>query len=490
MSTTTPTMDARRARILNGDVGPVLFSLSWPMSIGLFSVIAFNVVDTLYIGQLGAAPLAAMGYCFPVIFSLSAVAIGVSTGAVSLVSRALGAGRDEEARELAAITVIIVALSALVLTAVMLIYGDAIFAVLKTPPELMDEVHQYMDVWLLGLPVLVMPIVMHGIIRAAGEAKVPSALMVIAAIINAVVSPFLVFGLAGAPEMGMAGAAVATVGARSFIALLSFTYLLRHRLIAIHPGLMSRFGPSLMEVLQYAGPAFGGRLVAPLSWAIVTRILSGYGPDAVAGYAVGARIEALMLVPFYALQTGIGPFIGQNVGADQSGRLRAAEGTALKFCFLWGGVGALLLITFGGDLAMLFTDDVIIGGFSDRFMGLMGLGLWGAGLMIISIGMMSPLGYPSVAMAFSGLRYLLLFAGLAGLASFLFSGEALVWAVFLASPISYALTGVIAFMISHRLLGRPRSVATARTGGLPTAPQARAIPRRYQHPSSDEASPE
>ncbi|MBB4658618.1 MATE family efflux transporter [Parvularcula dongshanensis] len=457
--------DRRRERLLDGPVAPVLFSLSWPLTLGLFAVVAINVTDTFYVGRLGPDHLAAIGYCFPVIFGMSAIAIGMGNGATSVVARALGAEEMRRARILTSNTSIFVLLYSIALSALMYATSDWVFLnLIGAPAELIPLIHDYMNVWYGGLAFLILPIVLNGLVRAAGEAVVPSVLMVLAAVVNAALSPVLIFGLLGAPALGMAGAAWATVVARGFIAVLAVAYLFRQDLIEVSRDSLSKFIPCVRDVLTYGAPAFLAQLVGPLSGMILTRLLSEAGPDVVAGYAVGARVEALAIIPFYALQSGISPFVGQNVGATRFGRLREAEASVLLFSLVWGAFAGAMLWCFGGDVGNLFTDDPMIAAVTDRYLGFVGFGIWGAGLLIVSVGVFNPLGYPNLAMGLNVLRYIAIYVGLALLAALavlpFWAGTT---AIFLAAPISYVAAGVVSFALIHRLIEKPKRVVPVRT---------------------------
>ena len=463
------TREERRERLLTGPVAPVLFSLSWPVTVGLFAVIAINVTDTFYIGRLGPDQLTAIGYCFPVIFGLAAVSIGMGNGASAVVSRALGAGEDARARMLTTNTGLFVFGAAVLLAALMLAVSDAVFTrLLGVPEALMVHVRSYMTVWYLGLPLLILPIVLNRLVRASGESLVPSVLMIAAAIINAAASPLLVFGMFGLPELGMAGAAWATILARGIVAALAVAYLARQELIALEWSALRGFGGCVREVMSYGGPAFLAQLASPIGTGIVTRLLSDQGPETVGAFAVGARMEALALIPFFATQSGVAPLIGQNVGAGRIDRLRRTERALGAFAVGWGVLVGAALFAFGEDLGGLFTRDPAIAALTDHYLEVTAWGYVGAGLLFLAIGVFNPLGYPNLAMGLNVTRYLLLYAGLAALAA---SG-ALPWfsgttGIFAAAPVSFTVAGVLSGGLVHALLDRPkRTVAPTAPSGV------------------------
>lgn len=447
-------LSERRSRLLTQPVTKVLFDLSWPMTLGLFSVIAINVTDTFYIGRLGGEELAAIGFCFPVIFGMSAIAIGMSNGGAAVVSRAIGAGQERRSQALITSTLLFTSAFALLLAVLMLQVSDSVFLALGAPEALLFYINQFMTVWYWGLPLLVTPIVMNGLMRSTGEAKVPSLLMVLAAIINAAISPVIIFGFFGFPALGMAGAAISTLAARAVIIVLGIIWLVRGRLITVSAETIRTFIPCIAQVLKYGAPAFLAQLASPIGSAVATRLLANAGPEAVAGFAVGARIEALILIPFFALQTGITPFVGQNVGAQADTRLRLAERDVWRFSLLWGGFGAFLLFAFGGTMTGAFTNDPGIIATSDAYLEAIATGLWGAGLLIAAVGIFNPLGYPNLALGANALRFVGLYAGLAllGVGVLGWSAER---SVFTAAALSFILSGLIAAFLVNRLMGRP-----------------------------------
>ncbi len=443
------------AQLTKGPVGPILWRVSWPMSMGLFSIIAFNIVDTFYIGQLGADQLAAMGFCFPVIFIMGSLSMGLSNGGLSVVSRAIGEGNPDRARRLVTNTIVLVSLLSFVLMGMMYWLSDEVFALLRTPDNLMPYVHQYMNVWYAGLLFLITPIAANTLIRANGEALVPSIMMVVAAVINAVLSPLMIFGMAGFPELGMAGAAYATIIARGTILVVAIYYLgIRHRMMELSWRAVQALPRHIRSILRFAAPAALAQMVAPFSTAIVVILLAGYGQNAVAGFTVGARIETFMLIPFFALQTGVSPFVGQNVGARLPTRLAEAEGWIWKFALFWGLISMILLMSFGGAIGSWFTDDPEIIAFTDQYLFVVSFGYILAGVFQAGIGVLNPLGFPLLGAGLSVFRYIALYAGLAWLLSsgMIFPALAGPEGVFIAAAAAWIIAGLVAGLFIHRLL--------------------------------------
>ncbi|RMF83839.1 MAG: MATE family efflux transporter, partial [Nitrospirae bacterium] len=210
-----------RARLVEGAVGRTLAGLALPMVVGLFAVIAFNVADAYFIARLGTAPLAAVGFTFPVALVVGSLGIGLGTGTASALSRAIGEGDGGRVRRLATDAIVLALGVALAICLLGLATLEPLFRLLGAPDALLPRIREYMAIWYLGAPFLIVPMVGNNAIRATGDARVPSAIMVSAALLNVVLDPLLIFGLAGLPRLGLRGAAIATVAARATTLVLS-----------------------------------------------------------------------------------------------------------------------------------------------------------------------------------------------------------------------------------------------------------------------------
>ena len=181
--------------------------MTLPMIVGILAVLSISVADTYFIGQLGVEELAALSFTFPVVFSLASVAIGLGVGASSVVSRAIGAQNEREVRRLATDSLILAVLIVGALATLGLLTIEPLFGLLGARPEQMVHIVAYMRIWYPGMVLLAVPMVANNILRATGDALSPSAIMVMAAVINIAVDPVLIFGLGPIPALGMEGAA-------------------------------------------------------------------------------------------------------------------------------------------------------------------------------------------------------------------------------------------------------------------------------------------
>ena len=347
-----------KAQILEGPIAPTLIRMAVPMLIGIAAIVLFNIVDTFWVGQLGALELTAMSYTFPVVMIVTSLAMGVSIGGTAVIARALGHGDEDQVKRLTTDALVLANTLVIVVALIGLFTINPLFRALGADEQTLPLIRQYMVPWYLGVGLLVIPMVGNGAIRATGDTKTPSYVMMVAGLVNAVLDPFLIFGWGPAPELGLTGAALATIGSYAG-ALVAALYILikREELIAFEIPKVSEVLNSWRRILHIGLPAAGTNLLSPVSAGIMTRMVSEYGEPAVGGFGVATRIEGFALIGIGAMSTAVTPFVAQNLGAGNCERIRGATRFVIGHAIVWGGGAALLLAVFRGPLAGIFSDN-------------------------------------------------------------------------------------------------------------------------------------
>ena len=194
--------------LTEGPVAGHLRRILLPMIVGVTAVMSVSVVDTYFVGQLGALQLAAISFCFPVVITVTSIAIGLGAGASSCVARA--AGRKDEDRVHRLVT------DALILTTVVIgivslagwFLTEPLFRALGAEDNLIPYIVDYMHTWFAGVIFIAMPIVANGVLRSLGDARAPAAFMVLIAVVNVILDPIFIFGWGPVPAFGVQGAAI------------------------------------------------------------------------------------------------------------------------------------------------------------------------------------------------------------------------------------------------------------------------------------------
>lgn len=272
--------ETRANPMTSAPVNKMLFKMAAPISIGMMSTFLFQIVDTYFVGQLGALPLAALAFSASVYLIFVSAFIGLSVGASSLVAKAGGAGDRAQMARVGTLAVLLAfTLSGLLayLAHQMIV---PMFTLLGADAATLPLIHDYMATLYLGFPFLMAGIVGSGAVRASGVFIRTEVVFAIAGVINLVFDYLLIFGIGPFPEMGLAGAALATVLSFAFIFVGVLVIMAREGLLGRLP--LSGLGATSRGLAQIALPTVGMQLLVPATGMFVTWLLAGFGPETVA----------------------------------------------------------------------------------------------------------------------------------------------------------------------------------------------------------------
>lgn len=406
--------------ILNAPIGKTLWQMTWPMVFGVATLISFNVVDTFFISLLGTEELAAIGFTFPVTFTVISLSIGLGIGTSAVIARKLGQNKTRQARHAASSALYLAA--ALVGTLALLgwLLAEPIFAMLGASDDLMPLIMSYMNIWFIGAVLLVMPMIGNSILRASGDTKTPSFIMALGGLLNAIFDPILIFGLGPIPALGIQGAAIASV--LSWVigfGLIIYWLVVKKKLIDPIPPSFRVFYASSRKLLTIGLPAAGANMLTPLSLAVITALVASYGASAVAGFGAGARLESLASIVILALSMSLPPFISQNFGAGRMDRVRSAYRTALMAVLLLQALIYVVLVLSLPLIQHAFAREDEVAQVLAWFVLIMPLGYGVQGWVILTNSSMNALHLPIRALSLSVVRLFALFVPLSYLGSVL-----------------------------------------------------------------------
>lgn len=409
-----------RAKLTHGPVSQRLRELTVPTIWGVFALMTFNVVDTWFVGQLGTRELAAMSFTFPVVMTLVSVSIGLSAGTSSLLARAAGHDDHAQMQRVATDALILSVLITLVLSLIGYLTIDPLFLLLGAPEDLLPLIREYMVPWYLGLVLMLLPMVTMGSLRATGEASTAGRLLIASAVLNVVIDPLLIFGLAGLPRLELAGAAYATLIARGFIVVATL-WVLHHRLGLITTARVTveRAWTSWCGILHVGLPAAGTNIIIPVANGVIVALVATYGPEAIAGLGIAMRIEMFSLVIFYAMSGIIGPFVGQNLGAARRDRILLALKQCYIFCMALGAALAVVAGIAALPVAELFSESAEAIEVATLYLWIVPLSYGAAGIVMLVNAAFNGLGRPLPATTISVTRMVIVYIPLA------FAGRAL-----------------------------------------------------------------
>lgn len=365
---------SNHARFVTGSITRHVVVMSFTGAVGLVAVFLADLVDILFLAQLGRPELVAgVGFAASLLFFVRSAGLAVSIATGILVARQLGAGRDRLAKRFALHASLFALLAVSGLAGLAWAYRGEFLFLLQVSSEAKPFAEQYLSVLLPSAPLVVLGFCGGQILRAHGAASESMRVSVSAALVNVVLDPIFIFVF----EWGVLGAAWAT--ACSQLALMMVSWLrVEKRFAVLGRVRVKRFVSDANRVIYYAFPALLSNWIAPLGGAFAARQMADFGNEAMAGYTVVMRFVPLSLSIILALSGAIAPIIGQNVGAKRFDRVSEVLDKALWFnwsvtffmvTLLWlsqdflvtlfglGGVAAQLLRFFCSGVTLLMGFD-------------------------------------------------------------------------------------------------------------------------------------
>ncbi len=325
------------AKLIEGDISKILYKMTIPMIVGIFGMIFFNLVDTYFIGILGVDELAAISFTFPVIMIVMSISMGLGVGASSVISREIGIGNLNQVKRYTT-DVLILSLAIVILLVILGLFTlNPLFQLLGAKKELIPLIRDYMIIWYAGVPLVVIPMVGNSVIRATGDTKSPGLIMMVAVLVNLVMDPLLIFGMGPFPRLELKGAAIATLIARACVLIFAL-YVLhrREKIISLQLPTLKDLFHSWKKILYIALPISLTNLIAPVTIAIITKLVADYGKNAVAAFGITSRLEMFSLAIVMALSAVIAPFTGQNYGAKKYKRIIRGIQLSTNFSIIYG----------------------------------------------------------------------------------------------------------------------------------------------------------
>ncbi len=351
---------SRRDMLGTERVGKLLYRLSVPAIIGMAVQATYNLVDAVFVGRgVGTAGIGGITIAFPIQMIIMAFALTIGIGGSSIISRRMGEGREDEA----ALTFGNMVLLSLAISVALLIIGwifmNPILRLFGATDTLLPSAQAYFGVIIFGIPFVSFAMAMNNAARAEGNAKIAMGTMLIGACLNIALDPVFIFGL----DMGVRGAALATVISQGASALFLFIYFNSGK-SEIRMGLryLRLKWTVVREIFAIGVSAFARAAAGSIMVALVNNMLARYGGDtAIAAFGIIFRVIHFVYMPVIGVTQGLQPILGFNYGAKKYDRVRKSFRMAVisstayaVFCFIiLMAVPEVILGAFSRDAELL-----------------------------------------------------------------------------------------------------------------------------------------
>ena len=424
------------------------------MMLSMLLFMGASLAEMLFIGWVGTNELAAISFTFAVVYTLQGVSMGLGIGAASVVARATGSGEEGRVKRIVTHCVLLGTVLSILLAIVASRWLVEIFTLLGAKDEVLVLVVDYMELWLIGMPVFTMTFVGTTLMRAVGDAKTPGYVSALGSILHVLLAPPFIFGFGPIPALGLTGAAISFIVGRHLAFLLFiYTFVIRDRMLV---GRLDGFIASCREILHVGLPAMASNMIMPMSMSILTRLLAGHGVVVVAGYGVASRIESIFAMVIWAVGMSASPLIGQNWGSGSRDRVRHVLRLGYVFVLGWGVVAYLALLSMGDVLVGLLNDDPLVVEAAYVYLSIAPVAIGAMGVMNIATNAFNSLGRPMPPLILSLLQMIVINIPMMLLGDYLWGYHG----IYAGS----ALTSILLAFVAFRWIG-----TTVRDASMPLA---------------------
>jgi putative MATE family efflux protein len=446
-------MEEYTERLGYAPLGRLLLRLSLPSIAGIVTLSLYNIVDTFWVARLGHEAIAALTIVLPYQILISAMGVGTGVGIGALVSRRFGENNPEVTNHVAGQIFFLSAFWGLLFMMLAVFFSETILTAFGATPDIMEYGGQYLVIIACGAPQLIFVLTASSLIRGSGDAVKPMIMLITGAVINMALDPMMILGLGPFPEMGIRGAALATIIAQSFGAALGLYFLLtrktayRLRLANLKPDMSV-----LKDIYRVGAPSTILQITESLSFILFNTVVSSFGSIAIAAVGLVVRISDLAFMPVFGLADGLLPIVGFNFGAGYLKRLWKAVKLASVGIMLVLGTSTLVIEIFAPQLVAIFSHNPELLAVTVPAMRIMLTTMLLIGPSVMFITTFQGLSRGTTALVLSLVRQFIFFVPLLYLLHYLLGLNG----VWLSLPASDILSFTVTFTIIYREYRRQR----------------------------------
>lgn len=344
--------------ILNGKITPTLWEFSLPLMVSFVVNMLYSLTDTYFVSRLGSASIAAIGVCEQIGFFIFTLGSGIAVGSGVILARRLGEGRKDQAALVSQQALTLTALAGLAITALIFTFMEPIFSLFSLTEAVHDQAVLYLSMLILGSTSNFLVFQISTLVRSSGDVVFPMSMLLLTVLANAVLAPLLIFGVGPFPEMGIAGAGLATALAQTIGVMVGLRGLKNGK--AGFPVTIKPAAPDaeiIRSIFKMGIPSTAQMLSVSLTRMVLFKIAAAFGTSAIAAYTLGLKVDFFVYMPVFAVGVALQTFTGQHLGANKVRRIfefyRAAVFQLAAFTIAL----TALAFVFGEQYARLFTND-------------------------------------------------------------------------------------------------------------------------------------
>lgn len=429
------------------NIGSLICKMSIPIMFSMMVMALYNVVDSIFISHYSAKYLASLSIVFPLQMGIIAVCSGTAIGINSLTSRYLGAGNTDKANKVAITGMWLEIISSLVFILFGIFFSGVFANAFSSDPEITNGTKAYLSICLIISTPLMFSSVIERLMQAEGDSIHPMIVQIVGALINIVLDPVFIFGIGPFPEMGVAGAALATVLGQIVGCIIAYIFYRRINILSARIHNLIKFKPekqTIKEIYKVALPSIVLQGLTSISTLLMNIIIVAFSDIAVAVFGLYFKVQSFLYMPLFGLNSGVIPIVGYNYGAKNKNRVIKTVRIAMAI-----GCSVMLL----GTLLFQFFPNLILSPFKTTeemnkiayiAFRIISIGFIFSAIAIVINGFFMGIGAGVSAMSVNLARQLILLVPLAFFLSKTALGISGVWVAF---PISEVLSTILAYAL-------------------------------------------
>ena len=429
------------------NIGSLICKMSIPIMFSMMVMALYNVVDSIFISHYSAKYLASLSIVFPLQMGIIAVCLGTAIGINSLTSRYLGAGNTDKANKVAITGMWLEIISSLVFILFGIFFSGVFANAFSSDPEIINGTKAYLSICLIISTPLMFSSVIERLMQAEGDSIHPMIVQIVSALINIVLDPVFIFGIGPFPEMGVAGAALATVLGQIVGCIIGYIFYRRINILSARIHNLIKFKPekqTIKEIYKVALPSIVLQGLTSISTLLMNIIIVAFSDIAVAVFGLYFKVQSFLYMPLFGLNSGVIPIVGYNYGARNKDRVVKTVRIAMAI-----GCSVMLL----GTLLFQFFPNLILSPFKTTeemnkiayvAFRIISIGFIFSAIAIVINGFFMGIGAGVSAMSVNLARQLILLVPLAFFLSKTALGISGVWVAF---PISEVLSTILAYAL-------------------------------------------
>jgi putative MATE family efflux protein len=379
-------LKGEETNIVDGNLDRAIIILAIPMMLEMIMESLFAIVDIFFVSKIGVNAIAVVGLTESLLTIIYSLGIGLAMGTTAMVARRVGEKKYDKAAVSGVQSIYLAFILSMIIGIPGYIFAEDLLRLMGASEIVISEGVGFTKLMIGSNIIIMLLFLINGIFRGAGDAALAMRTLWISNGINIILDPVLIFGLGPFPEMGLEGAAAATIIGRGLGVVYQFVHLFRGKgVIKVHKENWQFRSPIMFKLIKVSAGGTGQFLIASASWIFLMRIMSVFGSSALAAYTIAIRVMIFTLLPAWGIANAAATMVGQNLGANRSDRAEKSVWRTGLYNMVYMGIVMVIYLFMADEIISFFTEDPVVVDLATKCLMTLSYGyiLYALGMVII-----------------------------------------------------------------------------------------------------------